>query len=86
MVPASWNTGAVGLVIAPVAREYGFYCFIATVIFAGLFQIILGSLGVDELLRFIPRSFMGSPPRLVGDAQCSRGGVEPRGAHGHRSS
>ncbi len=51
-------TGAVALVIAPVARDYGVEYFIATVILAGAFQIILGLLGVARLMRFIPRSVM----------------------------
>ncbi|RLP74938.1 SulP family inorganic anion transporter [Mycetocola tolaasinivorans] len=51
-------TGAVALVIAPVAREHGIDYFIATVILAGALQIILSLLGVTKLLRFIPRSVM----------------------------
>ncbi len=51
-------TGAVALVIAPVAREYGMDYFIATVILAGIFQVVLGVLGVAKLMRFIPRSVM----------------------------
>lgn len=51
-------TGAVALVIAPVAREYGMDYFIATVLLAGLIQIVLAVLGVARLLRFIPRSVM----------------------------
>jgi SulP family sulfate permease len=51
-------TGAVALVIAPVAREHGIEYFLATVILAGLFQIILGVIGVAKLMRFIPRSVM----------------------------
>lgn len=51
-------TGAVALVIAPVARDYGMDYFIATVILAGLFQVVLGVLGVAKLMRFIPRSVM----------------------------
>jgi SulP family sulfate permease len=51
-------TGAVALVIAPVAREHGMDYFIATVILAGIFQIALGLLGVAKLMRFIPRSVM----------------------------
>ena len=51
-------TGAIALVIAPVAREYGLDYFIATVILAGLFQVILGVVGVAKLMRFIPRSVM----------------------------
>jgi len=51
-------TGAIALVIAPVAREHGLDYFIATVILAGIFQVVLGALGVARLMRFIPRSVM----------------------------
>jgi SulP family sulfate permease len=51
-------TGAVALVIAPVARDYGMDYFIATVILAGVFQVVLGVLGVAKVMRFIPRSVM----------------------------
>ncbi|WP_353807915.1 SulP family inorganic anion transporter [Agromyces sp. SYSU T00194] len=72
-------TGAVALVIAPVARDYGMEYFIATVILAGVFQLVLGGLGVAKLMRFIPRSvmvgfvnslailiFMAQLPHLIG--------------------
>ncbi|MCT1384839.1 SulP family inorganic anion transporter [Brachybacterium sp. p3-SID1565] len=51
-------TGAVALVIAPVAAEHGVDHLIATVILAGLLQILLAVLGVAKLMRFIPRSVM----------------------------
>ncbi|WP_202510056.1 SulP family inorganic anion transporter [Streptomyces sp. SID5643] len=51
-------TGAVALVIAPLNREHGFGHLVAAVILAGVFQIILGALGVAKLMRFIPRSVM----------------------------
>ncbi|GEK80194.1 SulP family inorganic anion transporter [Agrococcus baldri] len=51
-------TGAVALVIAPVMREHGFDYFIATVLLAGVLQIVLALLGVAKLMRFIPRSVM----------------------------
>lgn len=51
-------TGAVALVIAPVARDYGLDYFLATVILAGLFQLTLGVIGAAKLMRFIPRSVM----------------------------
>jgi len=51
-------TGAIALVIAPVARDYGLDHFIATVILAGVFQILFAVLGVAKLMRFIPRSVM----------------------------
>lgn len=51
-------TGAVALVIAPVARDHGIDYFIATVILAGIFQVVLALLGVAKMMRFIPRSVM----------------------------
>jgi len=51
-------TGAVALVIAPVMREHGMDYFIATVLLAGIFQVLLAVLGVAKLMRFIPRSVM----------------------------
>ncbi|MBP1325057.1 SulP family sulfate permease [Leucobacter exalbidus] len=51
-------TGAIALVIAPVAREHGMDYFIATVLLGGLIQIVLALLGVAKLMRFIPRSVM----------------------------
>ncbi|MFK4108085.1 SulP family inorganic anion transporter [Streptomyces sp. NPDC002176] len=51
-------TGAVALVIAPMNREHGFGYLIATVILAGVLQIVLGALGVARLLRFVPRGVM----------------------------
>jgi len=72
-------TGAVALVIAPVARDYGLDYFLATVILAGIFQLVLGALGAAKLMRFIPRSvmlgfvnalailiFMAQLPHLIG--------------------
>jgi hypothetical protein len=47
-------TGAIALVIAPVARQYGIDYLIATVILAGAIQV-LGVFGVAKLMRFIPR-------------------------------
>jgi SulP family sulfate permease len=51
-------TGAVALVIAPLNREHGLGYLVAAVILAGVFQVILGALGVAKLMRFIPRSVM----------------------------
>ncbi|RKT31799.1 SulP family sulfate permease [Microbacterium sp. AG1240] len=51
-------TGAIALVIAPVAREHGMDYFIATVLLGGAIQIVLAVLGVAKLMRFIPRSVM----------------------------
>ena len=51
-------TGAVALVIAPLVHQYGLQYLIATVILAGVLQVILGLLGVAKLMRFVPRSVM----------------------------
>jgi SulP family sulfate permease len=51
-------TGAIALVIAPVARNHGMDYFITTVILAGIFQVLLGLAGVARMMRFIPRSVM----------------------------
>ncbi|MBV7295496.1 SulP family inorganic anion transporter [Corynebacterium sp. TAE3-ERU12] len=51
-------TGAIALVIAPVAKDYGLNYLIATVILAGIFQVLLALIGVAKLMRFIPRSVM----------------------------
>ncbi|WP_072815689.1 SulP family inorganic anion transporter [Rhodococcus zopfii] len=51
-------TAAIALVIAPVAQQHGLGYFIATVILAGIFQVVLSVLGVAKLMRFIPRSVM----------------------------
>lgn len=54
----SGATAAIALVIAPVARDYGLDYLIATVILAGILQIVLSVLGVAKLMRFLPRSVM----------------------------
>jgi SulP family sulfate permease len=72
-------TGAIALVIAPLVKSHGVDYFIAAVILAGIFQIILGLSGVAKLMRFIPRSvmvgfvnalailiFMSQVPELIG--------------------
>lgn len=51
-------TGAIALVIAPLAREHGPNYMIAAVILAGVLQILLSAAGVARLMRFIPRSVM----------------------------
>ncbi|GAA0827639.1 SulP family inorganic anion transporter [Streptosporangium amethystogenes subsp. fukuiense] len=51
-------TGAVALVIAPLNREHGLGHLVAAVILAGVIQVVLGSLGVAKLMRFVPRSVM----------------------------
>ncbi|MGY0065673.1 SulP family inorganic anion transporter [Streptomyces sp. QTS137] len=51
-------TGAMALVIAPLNHEYGLGYLIAAVVLGGVFQIVLGALGVAKLMRFVPRSVM----------------------------
>ena len=51
-------TGAIALVVAPVARTYGLDHLIATVLLGGVMQVVLGLLGVARLMRFIPRQVM----------------------------
>jgi sulfate permease, SulP family len=51
-------TGAVALVVAPVAQQHGLNYLIATVLLAGIFQVILGVLQIGRLMRFVPRSVM----------------------------
>ncbi len=51
-------TGAVALVVAPLVPMYGVDYLIATVILAGILQIVLSVLGAPKLMRFIPRSVM----------------------------
>lgn len=51
-------TGAIALVVAPVAKEYGLDYLIATVLLAGVFQVVLSVAGVAKLMRFVPRSVM----------------------------
>ena len=43
-------TGAVAVVIAPVARDYGMDYLIGTVLLAGIFQVILALIGVPWLV------------------------------------
>ncbi|MEU8230486.1 SulP family inorganic anion transporter [Actinoplanes sp. NPDC048967] len=51
-------TGAIALVVAPLAKEHGLDYLIAAVVLGGLFQVILALVGVAKLMRFIPRSVM----------------------------
>lgn len=51
-------TGAIALVIAPLNHEYGLGYLIAAVVLGGLFQVLLGAVGVAKLMRFVPRSVM----------------------------
>ncbi|NLU78352.1 SulP family inorganic anion transporter [Micromonospora sp. HNM0581] len=51
-------TGAIALVVAPLAKEHGLDYLVAAVILGGLIQVLLAALGVAKLMRFIPRSVM----------------------------
>jgi len=51
-------TGAVALVVAPVVREHGLDYLVATVLLAGVLQIVFGLAGFARLMRFVPRSVM----------------------------
>jgi sulfate permease, SulP family len=51
-------TAAVALVVAPVGREHGIGYLVATIVLAGVFQMLLGLAGIAKLMRFIPRSVM----------------------------
>ncbi|MBW1596309.1 SulP family inorganic anion transporter [Streptomyces sp. JJ38] len=51
-------TGAVALVIAPLNQEHGLGYLVGAVILGGVFQVVLGAVGVAKLMRFVPRSVM----------------------------
>jgi SulP family sulfate permease len=51
-------TGAIALVVAPLALEYGVEYLLAAVVLGGVFQVLLGLSGFARLMRFIPRSVM----------------------------
>jgi SulP family sulfate permease len=51
-------TGAVALVVAPVAKEHGLDYLVATVLLAGVIQVLLSLAGAAKLMRFVPRSVM----------------------------
>jgi SulP family sulfate permease len=51
-------TGAIALVVAPLARDHGLGYLVAAVVLGGVIQIILALLGVAKLMRFVPRSVM----------------------------
>ncbi|MFZ7086988.1 SulP family inorganic anion transporter [Curtobacterium sp. RRHDQ10] len=48
--------GSVALVIAPMVRDHGIDYLVPTIVLGGVFQLVLGFLGVSRLMRFIPRS------------------------------
>jgi SulP family sulfate permease len=51
-------TGAVALVVAPLAREHGVEYLFAAVVVGGMLQIALAAAGIARLMRFLPRSVM----------------------------
>ncbi|MCW2714235.1 MAG: sulfate transporter [Frankiales bacterium] len=51
-------TGAIALVVAPLAREHGLAYLVAAVVLGGLLQVVLALGGVAKLMRFLPRSVM----------------------------
>jgi SulP family sulfate permease len=51
-------TGAVALVVAPLVASHGLPYLVAAVLLGGLFQVLLGLLGVAKVMRFVPRSVM----------------------------
>ncbi|QGH68282.1 SulP family inorganic anion transporter [Pseudactinotalea sp. HY158] len=51
-------TGAVALVIAPLVASHGLDYLIATILLAGVLQIVLAAVGVAKLMRFVPRQVM----------------------------
>jgi len=54
----SGAAGATALVIAPLVASHGMEYLIATVLLAGVLQLVLGLAGLGRLMRFIPRSVM----------------------------
>ncbi|MBP2364575.1 SulP family inorganic anion transporter [Pseudonocardia parietis] len=51
-------TGAVALVVAPLAREHGVEYLFAAVVLGGAIQVLLAVTGFARLMRFLPRSVM----------------------------
>lgn len=54
----SGAAGSTALVIAPLVASHGINYLVATVLLAGILQIVLALLGVAKLMRFIPRQVM----------------------------
>jgi len=51
-------TGSMALVLVGLVRDYGVEYMLAATLLAGLIQIVLGSLKVGNLLKFIPKPVM----------------------------
>lgn len=54
----SGAAGSTALVIAPLVASHGMNYLVATVLLAGVLQILFAALGVAKLMRFIPRQVM----------------------------
>ena len=54
----SGATGAMALVMIPLIRDHGIEYLFAATILTGIFQYVLGAIGVGRLMRFIPRTVM----------------------------
>ncbi|MBU2697650.1 sodium-independent anion transporter [Pimelobacter sp. 30-1] len=76
-------TGAIALVIAPVARDHGLDYLLATVILGGILQVIFGLAGTAQLMRLLPRSvmvgFVNALAILIFLAQLPQLGLETHG-------
>ena len=51
-------TGAMALVVVSLVADHGIGFLFAATILAGVIQVLLGWLGVGELMRFVPRTVM----------------------------
>lgn len=54
----SGATGAVALLVTPLAKDYGVEYLLAATILMGVIQLVLGLLKVGRLMKFIPHSVM----------------------------
>jgi SulP family sulfate permease len=51
-------TGAIALVVAPLAKQHGIDYLVAAVLIGGLLQVLFSVAGLARLMRFVPRSVM----------------------------
>src|ERR1700712_3221168 len=51
-------TGSMALVVVSLVKDQGPEDLIAAGLLAGIFQVVLGGLGVAKLMRFVPQSVM----------------------------
>ena len=59
-------TGAMALVMAPLAREYGVEYLFAAAILTGMIQLLLGVFKIAKLMKFIPRAVMIGFVKAIG--------------------